>query len=71
MHSYTSIPFAAFFVAALTINFPKVGYHTSHLYQSDSIQPHSLTLVSDNSCTQSDSSGRGGGDDRGCGRKDG
>jgi hypothetical protein len=70
MHIYTSLPLAAFFAAALAINFTKVGYSALHLYQSGSIQPHSLTLVSD-SCTQSDSSGRGGSDARGCGRRDG
>ena len=70
MHIYTSIPLVAFFTAALAINLPKVGYSALQVDQSDSIQPDTLTLVSD-SCTQSDSSGRGGSDARGCGRKDG
>ena len=71
MDIYTSIPLAAFFVAALAINFPKVEYRALQLYQSHSVQSHSLTLASDSSCTQSDSSGSGGSDARGCGRRDG
>jgi hypothetical protein len=70
MHVCTSIPLAAFFVASVAINSPKAGYRALELYQSNSIQAHSLTVVSDSNCTQGDSSSGGGSDDRGCGRKD-